>query len=297
MGQLAFTRLPISEPDIFDGKDPLSFPIWRLSFDALISHRAITDIDKLNLLNKYLGGEAKKAVRGFLMLTPSEAYSAAYSLLLSRYGDNFKLANAFQDRLKTWPKIGSTDVAGLRNFIDFLHQCRTAKRSFSALKILDDESENTALTKKLPVWIARQWARKVSAYRESTGEYPPFSDFVDFLVQEDTVANDPLSRELQKVENAKERVRGGSFAAEVSMKQDGRNFGRCLFCNERHSLDMCKKFGAESFELRQRFVRENRLCFGCLIRGHIARECRNRRVCQFCEEGHPTSMHEGDSNA
>ena len=291
------TRLPISEPDIFDGKDPLSFPIWKLAFDALINHRTITDTDKLNLLNKYLGGEAKKAVRGFLMLPPSEAYSAAYGLLINRYGDNFRLASVFQERLRSWPRIGSTDIGGMRNFIDFLIQCRTAKRSYTALKTLDDETENTALTKKLPVWIARQWARRVSAYRESTGEYPPFSDFVDFLVQEDTVANDPLSRELQKAEKSKERVKGGSFAAEISVKPDGRKFGRCLFCGEQHSLDMCRRFGAELLEVRRRFVRENRLCFGCFNRGHIASDCKDRKICQFCRGGHPTSLHYHDPAA
>ena len=49
-GQLALSRLPISQPEIFDGKDPLSYPIWKLSFDALINHQAMTATDKLTLL-------------------------------------------------------------------------------------------------------------------------------------------------------------------------------------------------------------------------------------------------------
>ena len=38
-------------------------------------------------------------------------------------------------------------------------------------------------------------------------------------------------------------------------------------------------------------IRENRLCYKCLMRGHIARDCRVKRICQFCEGGHPTSLH------
>ena len=104
--QMALSRLPAIEPEVFDGKDPLSFPIWLLSFEALVGHRAMTDVDRLSVLNKYLGGEAKRAIRGYLLLPPSEAYSAAYRSLVMRYGDNYRLAKAYRDRLASWPKIG-----------------------------------------------------------------------------------------------------------------------------------------------------------------------------------------------
>ena len=40
--QMVQTRIPVSEPDKFDGKDPRSFPLWRIAFDSLISNRAMT---------------------------------------------------------------------------------------------------------------------------------------------------------------------------------------------------------------------------------------------------------------
>ena len=294
--QMALSRLPAVEPEIFDGKDPLSFPIWLSAFEALVSHRAMTDVDRLSVLNRYLGGEAKKAIRGYLMLPPSEAYGAAYKLLVTRYGDNYLLAKAFRNRLTSWPKIMGSETAGLRNFIDFLNQCKSAKRSFPALRVLDDESENADLTKKLPAWLARQWGRRVVAIREATDEFPSFDNFVEFLEQEDKVAHDPFFQAIHKPEGFKERNRGGSFASETrAATSNGRDFGVCIFCRESHSLEMCWKFGAEAFEIRLKFVRDHQLCFGCLIKGHLARECRNRGICQFCRKGHPTSMHREDS--
>ena len=298
--QMALSRLPLTQPDVFDGRDSLQFPVWKMTFDSLINHGSMSATDKLNLLNRFVGGEAKIAIQGYLLLPPSEAFKAAYNLLLERYGDSFNIANEFRNRLKLWPKVGGTDTTGLRNLVDFLKQCRTAKQSFPSLKILDDESENTELTRKLPAWLSRQWARKVATHRATIGQYPSFEEFVDFLTVEDNIAHDPLARTLQSSEGAKEKRKGSSFASgrgselPVSEAGNGKNFGMCRFCGDRHSLQVCKKFGSEPFETRRRFVIENQLCFACLIKGHISRECRNRKECQTCQGMHPTSLHRSE---
>ena len=41
-------------------------------------------------------------------------------------------------------------------------------------------------------------------------------------------------------------------------------------------------------------MKENRMCFKCLLKGHISRECRRRMACQFCQGSHSTSMHRED---
>ena len=295
--QLTLTRLPFSEPGVFDGRDPLRFTVWKKSFDALIKHRALSDSDKLSLLSKYVSGAAYTAIQGYLFLESSEAFKASYKILNERYGDNFIVASTLKERLKTWPKFGGTDSVGLRNFVDFLRQCETAKRDVQALKCLDEESENLELMRKLPSWLCRQWRRKVSAHREATGEFPPFGDFVEFLAQEDKIAHDPLSRSWQKIEGAKEKRNSTSLASgsrepsQAAGGGAGRNFGTCIFCRGKHSLQVCEEFGREPFETRMQFVRNNQLCFSCLIGGHISRNCKNRRVCGICQRNHPTNLH------
>ena len=32
-------------------------------------------------------------------------------------------------------------------------------------------------------------------------------------------------------------------------------------------------------------------CFGCLLKGHISKKCRNRKTCKICSRQHPTSHH------
>ena len=276
-GQMALSRLPMTEPEAFDGKDLMQFPLWRTTFEALLNRGAMTAVDKLNLLTRFVKGEAKLAIQGYLLMPPDIAFERAYRLLNDRYGDNFLIAGAFKNRLKTWPKLSGTDSTSLRSFVDFLRQCHAIKHSLPALRSLDDEAENAELVKKLPPWLARKWTRRVSTQRRATGEFPTFDEFVSFLEEEDLIVHDPLIRTLQKSEGAKERRTGASFASDSRPDYPnpgagvGRSFGTCVYCGEKHSLQICRKFGSRAYEERQQYIRNHRLCFGCLVGGHIAR--------------------------
>ena len=297
-GQMALSRVPMGPPDIFDGKDPLSFPLWKIAFDALVNNAAMSATDKLNVLNRSLGGAAKAAVQGYLMLEPDEAYEAAYKQLIRRYGNKVSLGNSFRDRLRAWPRISGADNTGLRNYVDYLQQCRSAMSSFKNLSILNNKSENADMLEKLPVWLARKWSRKVSAQREENEVFPSFSDFVDFLDRGDRIAHDPITRVFSKGNNVKNQIRSGSFTAEGYRPAGvGSSFGACTFCKERHSILICTKFKIKSWAFRIQYVKDNRLCFACLNKGHQAKDCRSRKICEICQGRHPTIMHTDQVNS
>ena len=163
--QMALSRLPIMEPPIFTGQDPLLFPVWKDAFDVLINHKAINDAERLHFLSRYVSGEARKAIQGYFMLSTG-AYNKSYQMLVERYGNQFKVASSFRQKLKTWQKISSTDSAGLREYVDYLRQCETAMSSIPALSILNDEYENVEMIKKLPGWLSRKWINRIAIYRE-----------------------------------------------------------------------------------------------------------------------------------
>ena len=282
-GQMALSWVPMGPPDIFDGRDPLSFPLWKIAFDALVDKAAMSATDKLNILNHSLGGSAKAAVQGYLMLEPHEAYDAAYKQLNKRYGNNVSLGNSFRDRLRAWPRISGTDNTGLRNYVDYLQQCKTAMSSFRNVSILDNESEN---------------ADKVAAHSEENEVFPSFSDFVDFLDKEDRIAHDPITKGFLKSNNARNQIHAGSFVSEGHKTAVvGSIFGACGFCRERHSIHVCNNFKTKSLDFRMKFVRDNHLCFACLNTGHLARDCRNRKTCEICQGRHPTVMHTSERSS
>ena len=225
----------------------------------------------------------------------SGAYQKSYQVLVERYGDQFTMAGSFRQRLKTWPRVGSTDGAGLREFVDFLRQCETAMTSIPALLILNDEYENVEIIKKLPGWLSRKWIARIAMFRREENRFPSFSMFVNFLADEELIANDPVALMLQgdsTKDNRRVSGRGASFAVgAVNMPHKEGNFEVCVFCGQNHSIHICESFKAERFEERLNFVKNNRLCFGCLARGHILRNCKHPIVCTVCRGPHPLAMH------
>ena len=132
-------------------------------------------------------------------------------MLESRFGDPFVLANAFRDKLDAWPKVQSRDIKALRKLVDFIKQCDAAMESVSSLSVLNDERENKKILCKLPDWIIPRWGRLVSNYREERRVFPHFHEFVNFMVKESNIANDPITSLVAvkgNHDNPKTKVRG-----------------------------------------------------------------------------------------
>ena len=180
--QLVLGRLPVPEPEIFYN-DPLMFLSWKNSFKALITSRSIPKEERVYYLRKYVGGEAKMCIEGFLTLCTPDSFDEAFKLLEKRFGYDFVVANAYRQKLRKWPKIYNDDHAALRKFSDYLHQVEVAKRSLHCMRFLDDEQENMQLLMKLPDFCQKRWARVVHKAEMTTHNFPDFLQFVSFCSQ------------------------------------------------------------------------------------------------------------------
>ena len=91
-------RLPLPEPGVFSG-DPLKYTMWIKAFETLIESRTIRPRERLHFLGKYVSGEAKEVVNGFMLLDGEDAYQKAKEMLAKRFGDPFTIATAFRKKL------------------------------------------------------------------------------------------------------------------------------------------------------------------------------------------------------
>ncbi|KAJ7992368.1 hypothetical protein DPEC_G00277800 [Dallia pectoralis] len=67
----------------------------------------------------------------------------------------------------------------------------------------------------------------------------------------------------------------------------------CILCQDsRHQLHACSKFTDMVLGERRNYIREKKLCYGCLKPGHSARDCRHRHSCDQCKGKHPTALHD-----
>ena len=297
--QAYVNRLPLPEPGVFTG-DPLLFPAWKSSFEALIESRNIPPKEKIHYLKRYIGGPAKEAIDGYFLMTSDMAYEDAKTLLVQRYGDSFVIANAFRDKLDSWPSIPNRDGLALRKFSDYLRQCALAMQENQNLQILNDERENRKLLAKLPHWLVDRWARLVAKYRQSKRNFPPFTEFVTFITSEAELACDPItstqaiksSASMQDSVKKEQKRKVGGFVTHIAPKS---NEVTCLFCEKKnHKIDRCFAFMKLPMDERKTFFSMKGLCFRCTEQGHRSRECKGKMTCKECDKSHPTCLH-GDT--
>ncbi len=297
--QVYIARLPPPEPGVFNG-DPLTYPTWRAAFDVLIAKSNVASMERIYYLKRYLQGAAREAVEGyFLIPSPSEdIYHEAMNLLQNRFGNPYVVAEAFRDKLDGWPKIGSKDGLALRRFADFLRQCHAGMQGNINLNVLDDVQENGKMLTKLPDWMTRRWVRFVSDYKEKARCFPPFSEFMKFVVKEAEIACEPITTmKTIKPKEVKDHKRtpGASCLSidskETTSNHKETNSKKCALCEKSHHLVNCKLFKNKDIESRKTLIREKRLCYGCLNPGHVSKNCNHRLKCEVCTKRHPTCLH------
>ena len=65
----------------------------------------------------------------------------------------------------------------------------------------------------------------------------------------------------------------------------------CVVCKGKHDLKSCPTFLNKSVQERKQVVREGKLCFNCLRKGHRITECRSKLTCHECGRKHNTLLH------
>ena len=144
------------EPPVFDG-NILQYKKGQLTFDALIGNRNISSSDKIFYLDKYLSGSAKTLVEGTFQFSTEEAYKSARNKLEHRYGNQFRLTEAFLDKINNHPEIRNNDYKSFRSFSDLLNQTVMAMESLPGLEVLNHSRENQILLMKVPEYLLKKW--------------------------------------------------------------------------------------------------------------------------------------------
>ena len=162
------------------------------AFESLVEARTFSSTDRLYYLEQFTAGDVKELVRSCHHLPPDEGYDQARWLLKKKFGDEYRVASAYETKALDWPNIMPEDGAALNRFSIFLTSCRNALTSSRYISNFDEPGSIQKLVFKLLYSLRERWRRTANDVMEFQARPVEFSDFVAFVNREVRIITNPV---------------------------------------------------------------------------------------------------------
>ena len=274
----ARVKLPKLEVRKFVGKLEEWQEFWDSFENAIHLNDSLSKVDKFSYLRGLLVGPARSAIAGFTLTSAN--YESAVELLKNRYGKKTAIQRAHgNELLNVQPVYNERDAQRLRSLYDFLE---TKHRALQALEV--DESTYSAIVvpsvlEKLP------HALRLTITRGKEHQLWNLSDLLKALGGE---------IELREDYNDNTRHRDFRKRSDVppstTMYVEAGKETNCAFYLESHLHEDCHRI--KDVEERKKLLSKFGRCFNCLRKGHLAKNCSNRKkvICKYCKGKHHSAL-------
>ncbi|UYV74373.1 hypothetical protein LAZ67_11003269, partial [Cordylochernes scorpioides] len=241
----------------------------------------LNDLQRLQYLGSAVKGEAAKLIRGFPI--SSESYRQAWDTLVSRYDNQRELAYAQLNKIFKIKQMKSPSAKALRELLD---TCNESVRNLESLGLQRNEMVDIILVQFLRNRIDEDMKRQWELTQDERS-FPCYEDFVLFLERQ-ARSLPQGSGEYQRKENEIQRNYANvHLAINASAKI-------CIACKAGHRIYNCTTFSTMPIEQKWEFVKQHKMCYNCLKRGHTGKNC-YQGPCKKCNKRHHTLLHRLDT--
>ena len=306
--QESILTLTLPQPDVpvFNG-DPIDYNDFVRAFENLIERKTSSANARLYYLVQYTAGEVQQLMRSCLSMREDEGYREARRLLLERYGQPFRIATAYVDKVTNGPPIKTEDGPALQRFSVLLTSCSNALAEVGYLNKLENPEGLKKIIDRLPYGLRLKWRDAVDTIAQRENRDVTLKDIADFVASRARAANHPIFGQITETRNTpnqgKPKPKARSYATQGKQLSSGApnasKVGKCPSCENQHRLSQCDKFKKMSVEERMKFVRMRKLCVNCFSFGHFVRDCPKASFCRVegCSGKHSTFLHLKKPNA
>ena len=158
------------------------------------------------------------------------------------------------------------------------------------------------IVSKLPYLMQDKW--QTLAYDIKQTRKVELGDLVTFVIRQErimkyaSIGEEPSSKRIAQPE----RPKVGTSRTPASFPHKSKVYNtiveeltqqqvKCGYCEKEHNIANCESLRVKPHDERSKFVSDNGLCFGCLHKGHMAKDCKRRKTCSICKRRHPTALH------
>ena len=184
----------------------------------------------------------------------------------------------------------------LQKLTDELSVAYTVLEDIDKLHEIDMQISIIDIAQCCPQFVHDKWRNKAIKHVRAQDCYPTFSDFVEFIELIAVAECDPVYGNSKPAD-----VRGVNYSTVTATVRNSGDTGTnssainsvCVVCGGNHRPFVCDKFKSMGPKVRREFIVRNKLCFNCLLPGHLANECRKPSVCSVpgCGQKHTRFIH------
>jgi len=253
--------LPQPEVPTFSG-DPIEYWGFIRAFQNVMESKIASDSARLYYLVQYTSGEVQELVSSCLSMKPEEGYQEARSLLKKRYGQSYRIAAAYVDKLTKGPPIKAEDCSALRRFSILLTSCKNTLKEIGYLNKVENPDTLKMIVNRLPYRLKLKWCDVADRITEIEEREITIGDMDDFVTSEARAATHAIFGNVTKDNPAttggpkfrnKPPSRASNFAIGAALQQGNHtpvngNNQKCPLCNARHWLSQCDEFKKKSLK-------------------------------------------------
>lgn len=280
--QPAAFRLPQINLPTFSG-DYTSWSAFQDLFESLIHNNAnLSNVHKLHYLISNLRGPAANLLRHTSIT--NDSYETAWQTLKNRYDNKRILVDAQLKLLVNQHYPPNESASSIRDLIDKTQEALNAIRGLD----IDVSSWDPLLLFLILQRINKETHQAWETHLQGSTTLPKFEDFMTFM--------EARFRMLEIIDDRKPRSSansGGRPQRELKSyaTMSGSSVSSCPVCAAHHYLRDCPTFLGMNVSERLATVKNIKMCFNCLITGHMLYQCTNKINCRYCNKRHHSLLH------
>ena len=291
-------NVPKPDPIKFSG-NPAEFPIFETRIQEWLSEKEFTEREKILYLLSFVEGEAKELIRHCEI--GKNGFIEAIKILKEEYGHPVRVVRSSLRNIIEGPRIEKGDKSAMIQLRNDLRSC---------IKVLSDNEDfahelNAScnlekIIERLPIVIQFDWAKRVPKISAKVVKGPNMTHILDLIQEQVDIMSHPVfgaimtskknggnsykktQPEVRKNDAPPRQVSTLNTDVDVNKASVP---SKCPCCNGTHVLSKCQKFMQASIRDRWLLVKEHKLCFRCLAKGHGKAECKSTAgTCDVCSE-------------
>ncbi|XP_073831109.1 uncharacterized protein [Musca autumnalis] len=268
---------------IFSGL-PEEWPTFSESFYSTTNEFMYSDLHNIMRLRDALRGNARETVEP--LLGSSANVEAIMLNLKEMFGRPEQLIKSQIMKVRKIPPLAKDDLNALINFATKTSNMATFLKNAEGEHHLHNPSLLSELVAKLPINRQMEWGEKCLSLNESPSILH-FSAWLQTLRRVANIVHDTLPYAPYVSTNRQQPTKPSRQIACVAVNNCSVCDGVCT------SITECKQFADMQTDEKWNKIKELKLCFCCLRKGHQLNQCRNRVCCgkNNCNKFHNVLLH------